>query len=39
MADLREAHLRYLLAIHELGRVKPDVGMVSVSTDTLSTTQ
>lgn len=26
MAELREAHLRYLLAIYELGRNDPDMG-------------
>lgn len=31
MAELREAHLRYLLAIYELGRLKPDVGIQNIS--------
>lgn len=31
MAELREAHLRYLLAIYELGRNDPDVGTQSVA--------
>lgn len=31
MAQLREAHLRYLLAIYELGRNNPDVGTQAVS--------
>ena len=31
MAELREAHLRYLLAIYELGRTKPDVGTLDIS--------
>lgn len=26
MAELREAHLRYLLAIYELGKSNPNVG-------------
>lgn len=31
MAELREAHLRYLLAIYELGQTKPDVGTLDIS--------
>lgn len=31
MAELREAHLRYLLAIYELGRNDPDVGIQAVA--------
>ncbi|MCI9457984.1 MAG: MarR family transcriptional regulator [Oscillospiraceae bacterium] len=31
MAELREAHLRYLLAIYELSRSKPDVGIQAVA--------
>ena len=31
MAELREAHLRYLLAIYELGWVMPDVGTQDVA--------
>lgn len=31
MAELREAHLRYLLAIHELGWIKPDVGTQDIA--------
>ena len=31
MAVLREAHLRYLLAIYELGKNTPDVGMQAVA--------
>ena len=31
MAELREAHLRYLLAICELGRNDPDVGTQAVA--------
>ena len=31
MAELREAHLRYLLAIYELGRNSPDVGTQAVA--------
>ena len=31
MAELREAHLRYLLAIYELGRNKPDVGTQDIA--------
>lgn len=31
MAELREAHLRYLLAIYELGRNDPDVGTQAVA--------
>lgn len=31
MAELREAHLRYLLAIYELERIKPDVGTQAVA--------
>ena len=30
MTELREAHLRYLLAIYELGRNDPDVGRLTV---------
>lgn len=30
MTELREAHLRYLLAIYELGRNNPDVGRLTV---------
>lgn len=31
MAELREAHLRYLLAIYELGRNDPNVGTQAVA--------
>ena len=31
MAELRESHLRYLLTIYELGRVKPDVGIQDIA--------
>lgn len=31
MAELREAHLRYLLAIYELGKDSPDVGIQDVA--------
>ena len=31
MAELREAHLRYLLAIFELGKDTPDVGIQDVA--------
>lgn len=31
MAELREAHLRYLLAIYELGKSTPDVGTHAVA--------
>lgn len=31
MAELREAHLRYLLAIYQLGRDDPDVGTQAVA--------
>lgn len=31
MAELREAHLRYLLAIYELGRTKLDVGTQDIA--------
>ena len=31
MAELREAQLRYLLAIYELGRNKPDVGTQDIA--------
>ena len=31
MAELREAHLRYLLAIYELGRTQPDVGTLDIA--------
>lgn len=31
MAELREAHLRYLLAIYELGKSNPDVGIQAVA--------
>ena len=31
MAQLRESHLRYLLAIYELGRIKPDVGTQDIA--------
>ena len=31
MAELRESHLRYLLAIYELGRIKPDVGTQDIA--------
>lgn len=31
MAELREAHLRYLLAIYELGRAQPDVGTLDIA--------
>ena len=31
MAELREAHLRYLLAIYELGKSNPDVGTQAVA--------
>ena len=31
MAALREAHLRYLLAIYELGKSTPDVGIQAVA--------
>ncbi|MBD5083503.1 MAG: hypothetical protein HDT33_00125, partial [Clostridiales bacterium] len=31
MAELREAHLRYLLAIYELSRSNPDVGTQAVA--------
>ena len=31
MAELREAHLRYLLAIYELGKSTPDVGIQAVA--------
>ena len=31
MAELRETHLRYLLAIHELGKSNPDVGTQAVA--------
>lgn len=31
MAELREAHLRYLLAIYALGRNDPDVGTQAVA--------
>lgn len=31
MVELREAHLRYLLAIYELGRIKPDVGTQDIA--------
>ena len=31
MAELREAHLRYLLAIYELGRTKPNVGTQDIA--------
>ena len=31
MAELREAHLRYLLAIYELGKSTPDVGTQAVA--------
>ena len=31
MAELRESHLRYLLAIYELGKSTPDVGTEAVA--------
>lgn len=31
MAELRETHLRYLLAIYELGKGTPDVGIQAVA--------
>ncbi len=31
MAELREAQLRYLLAIYELGRIRPDVGTQEIA--------
>lgn len=31
MAELRESHLRYLLAIYELGRAQPDVGTLNIA--------
>ena len=31
MAELREAHLRYLLAIYELGKSNPDAGTQAVA--------
>ena len=31
MAELRESHLRYLLAIYELSRNDPDVGIQAVA--------
>ena len=31
MAELREAHLRYLLALYELGKSTPDVGTQAVA--------
>ena len=31
MAELRETHLRYLLAIYELGKSNPDVGIQAVA--------
>ena len=31
MAELREAQLRYLLAIYELGRIRPDVGTQDIA--------
>ena len=31
MAELREAHIRYLLAIYELGKSNPDVGIQAVA--------
>ncbi len=31
MAELRETHLRYLLAIYELGKTTPDVGIQAVA--------
>lgn len=31
MAELREAHLRYLPAIYELGKSNPDVGIQAVA--------
>ena len=31
MAELRESHLRYLLAIYELGQIKPDVGTQDIA--------
>ena len=31
MAELRETHLRYLLAIYELGKSNPDVGTQAVA--------
>ena len=31
MAELRESHLRYLLAIYELERIKPDVGTQDIA--------
>ena len=31
MAELRESHLRYLLAIYELGRLMPDVGTQDIA--------
>ena len=31
MAELREAHLRYLLAIYELGKSTPDVGTQAIA--------
>ena len=31
MAELRETHLRYLLAIYELGKSMPDVGIQAVA--------
>ena len=31
MAELRESHLRYLLAIYELGKSTPDVGTQAVA--------
>ena len=29
--ELRESHLRYLLVIYELGKVKPDVGTADIA--------
>lgn len=31
MAELREAHLRYLLAAYELGRASPEVGTADIA--------
>ena len=31
MAELRESHLRYLLAVYELGRIMPDVGTQDIA--------
>ena len=31
MAELRSSHLRYLLAIYELGKIMPDVGIQDIA--------